>query len=321
MTLSSLLPRSCSSLSLFLSYPSEQRVMAMEIAQALTNSGHRVFYDQDSLPAGGDHNERIRKAIEQADRVVFLATKNAFESGRYSLTELEFAKRRFPSPTGRVFPVLVDRSMKAEELPVYLRSVQAVTIHGNVVAETTAVIDETRTARRWCLSCVLLSAVLLVTAAGVALVPELIRRDPAPEIAPHAKVQPEEVQPRQAIGASDSSAPPAQSYRPLAPALSQKNHVIGFTYRTSSTEIDPGLRVFRRQANGTWTNTYPSGFVDTSHEKARIELSGCTGAVVGKESEPEFAIFIPDKGCPGMMLRFRRGNNPWVVFGHMENFR
>ncbi|MEQ1696277.1 MAG: TIR domain-containing protein [Hyphomicrobiaceae bacterium] len=110
-------------------------------------------------------------------------------------------------------------------------------------------------------------------------------------------------------------------YGPTASTESTRNRVIAFAYRTPPQEIDPGLRLFKRQADGIWTNTYPSGFVERGGEQTRINLDGCTGAVIGKDTEPDFVIFIPDKGCPGMMLRFKRGNAPWIVFGHMENVR
>ena len=28
-------------------------------------------------------------------------------------------------------------------------------------------------------------------------------------------------------------------------------------------------------------------------------MDGCDGTVIGKDSERDFAVFIPDKGCPG----------------------
>ena len=39
-----LLPRGCSRLSIFVSYSHEQRMLGEEIAQALKNAGHTVFF-------------------------------------------------------------------------------------------------------------------------------------------------------------------------------------------------------------------------------------------------------------------------------------
>ncbi len=63
----------------------------------------------------------------------------------------------------------------------------------------------------------------------------------------------------------------------------------------------------------------PDGFVDKGRERGRIVVDGCNGVVIDKEAEKNFYVFIPDKDCPGLMLRFRRGGGQWVVFGHMEN--
>ncbi len=106
---------------------------------------------------------------------------------------------------------------------------------------------------------------------------------------------------------------------PRAIAGSERKRVIAFTYQTPPQEIDPGLRIFRRVPDGRWTSTYPSGFVDKGRERGRIALDGCNGTVIDKEAEKNFYVFIPDKGCPGMMLRFKRGAGSWVIFGHMEN--
>jgi hypothetical protein len=68
--------------------------------------------------------------------------------------------------------------------------------------------------------------------------------------------------------------------------------------------------------------TYPSGHVDRGMRiRARVVVSGCSGSVVGHDHEPEFALFIPDKGCPGMMARWRRGGGPWNILGPMQNVR
>ena len=150
------IPLACSRLRVFISYSSEQHETAEEIAQALKNLGHFVFVDKESLPVGKDYNERIRKAIQVADRCIFLVTKSALQQGKYTLTELEFAKSRWSAPSGKVFPVIVDRDLKPGDLPPYLKSVQALVPKGNITAEVAAVLDQSRKLTSVCLWCAVL---------------------------------------------------------------------------------------------------------------------------------------------------------------------
>lgn len=111
-------------------------------------------------------------------------------------------------------------------------------------------------------------------------------------------------------------------YGPLAQPETEATRVTAFDYRTPPGEIDPGLRRFRRQAGGAWHVTYPSGHVDKGAKiRVRAIVEGCAGTVIGKDAEPEFAVFIPDKGCPGMMARWRRGEGGWNLMGAMLNVR
>lgn len=177
------LPQSCSTQRIFVSYPSDQRPLAEEIAQTLKNDGHDVFFDQDSLPAAGDYNERIRKAIAGADRCVVLITKAALMPGKYTLTELDFIKDRWPAPAGRVFPVLIDGSAQPADLPTYLRSVQAIQIKGNATAEVAATIDRARAIRPFCSLCLATAALglagLVAFGASSAVMPGLKSADVA----------------------------------------------------------------------------------------------------------------------------------------------
>ena len=128
--LEAVLPGYCSSLRIFLSYSFEYRSLAESICQALLNRGHKVFFDRDSLPPASNFNERIRKAIHSSDRFLFLASRTALQKGKYTVTELEFARQTWPSPVGRVISVIVDPELKPEMLPPYLSSICAVTVSG-----------------------------------------------------------------------------------------------------------------------------------------------------------------------------------------------
>lgn len=50
----------------FLSYASEDRPLAEEIQLALAGAGHEVFFDRESLPAGGDYHARIKASVDAA---------------------------------------------------------------------------------------------------------------------------------------------------------------------------------------------------------------------------------------------------------------
>jgi hypothetical protein len=141
-----------------------------------------------------------------------------------------------------------------------------------------------------------------------------------------AKTRLEELRKLQALGNISPQPPQAPRipslYGPPAAPETERTRVSAFTYRTPSTAVDPGLRIFTRETDGSWSEKYPSGHVARgSQVRARIVLDGCNGSVIGPPDEPDFAVFIPDKGCRGMMARWRRGAGHWNVLGPMENVR
>jgi hypothetical protein len=149
-------------LRIFVSYPSEQARFAEEVAQALKNVGHDVFFDKESLPPAEDYNERIRDAILKADRCIFIIDKSALAPGKYVLTELEFAKARWPSAAGKVFAVIVDPDFPRADLPPYLKMVQAFAPKGNATAEVAAVIERSRSVSGLCWLCILTALIFFL---------------------------------------------------------------------------------------------------------------------------------------------------------------
>ena len=127
-------------MNVFISYASEQRAAAEEIALALRSEHHEVFFDRSDLPEGDAYNERIREAIRGCDLIVFLVSPEAVSETRYTLTELKFAEERWPSPVGHVLPVMV-RPTDKPTIPAYLRAVVLIRPRGNVAAEVVAVVD------------------------------------------------------------------------------------------------------------------------------------------------------------------------------------
>lgn len=162
--LADIFPGRCSRLKIFLCHAHADRAVAEEIAQALKNDGHVVFFDKDSLPPAGDYNEQILKAIEASDRFIFLISRNALAEGKFTLSELAFARERFPNAEGAVFPILIDTGVPMTDVPAYLRSVHILQVEGNAPVEVLAAIRKSRKVSGACIAGLL----GVIAAAGVA---------------------------------------------------------------------------------------------------------------------------------------------------------
>jgi hypothetical protein len=120
---------------IFLSYPSELRETAERIQLALRAGGHEVFFDRSDLAAGREYDNAIVDAVGRSDLMVFLITPEAIAPGRYTLTELKLAERRWRHPDGHVLPVMIQQT-STNTLPPYLQAVNILMPSGNVAAET-----------------------------------------------------------------------------------------------------------------------------------------------------------------------------------------
>lgn len=127
----------------FLSYPSDSRDVAEQVYLALAASGHKVFFDRDKLTAGDDYHNRIRAALEDSDALVFLVSSKSVAAGSYALTELKFARQKWPDPHRRVLPVMIE-PVNYAQIPNYLRAVTILEPEGNVAAEVLAALEEWR---------------------------------------------------------------------------------------------------------------------------------------------------------------------------------
>ncbi len=131
---------------IFLSYASQDRVIAEAINRALLDQGHDVFFDRDDLPPGEEFHIRIRRAIEQADLFVFLVSEESIDPGSYTLNELEIAEKKLRQPSGRLLPVLL-RPIALDRLPAFAKAVTLLESPGNIpaaVADAVHRIDLTR---------------------------------------------------------------------------------------------------------------------------------------------------------------------------------
>jgi hypothetical protein len=122
---------------LFITYASEDRPTADQLAVRLRTEGHTVFLDRDNLPEGEGYDAQIRAAIADCDLYVFLISPRSVQPGRYTLTELKFARERFPNPRGRVLPVMCEAT-PFNDIPPYLSAVTVLQPQGNLAAETLA---------------------------------------------------------------------------------------------------------------------------------------------------------------------------------------
>ena len=107
---------------IFLSHASEQRTDADRLAIALRARGHTVFLDADDLPAGSDYQSRIELAIAGCDVFCFLISPQSVAPKRFTLSELNIARRRWPNPAGHVLQIMVDK-VPIDDVPAYLRAV------------------------------------------------------------------------------------------------------------------------------------------------------------------------------------------------------
>ena len=122
---------------IFLSYPSKNQDLAEQLSLSLASEGHTVFYDRTSLAAGQEFDRQIREEIERSDLFVFLVSAESVARGRYTLTELMLARKKWPHPRGHVLPVLIEPT-EISTIPPYLRAVTLLAPEGNLAAEVLA---------------------------------------------------------------------------------------------------------------------------------------------------------------------------------------
>jgi hypothetical protein len=102
---------------LYIAYSSKDKEVAEQIQLALLSDG-----------------QHFRKAIGEADMVIFLISAASVHQGCYALTELRYARERWPHPGDHVLPVKV-APVSFDEIPAYLRAVTVLEPEGNVAAE------------------------------------------------------------------------------------------------------------------------------------------------------------------------------------------
>ena len=88
-----------------------------------------------------------------------------------------------------------------------------------------------------------------------------------------------------------------------------------FWFEIPNHSVEPGYRLWERDKNGNWTETYPSGLKSEFKDEGRDVVDGLPGTVVVKISGDEkttktadgkFGVFIPDFQEAGMSPYFRK---------------
>lgn len=132
---------------LFLSYASEDKDIAEQVYFALMGDNHHVFFDRTSLPPGGDYNTRIRQAVLDSDLFIFLISDASVAESSYALTELMFARRKWPHPGEFVIPVMIRRTDYGT-IPNYLKAVTILEPRGSISAEVASEIAKIAESKR-----------------------------------------------------------------------------------------------------------------------------------------------------------------------------
>jgi len=127
-------------LNLFLSYASEDKVIAEEITHSLRSRGHTVFFDRLDLPPGEQFEKQIEEAIAKSDLFIFLISTQSVTDGRFTRTELLLAEKRWPVAHNNVLPVMI-KETPFDQLTPYLKSVTILEPKGNIPAEVGAAVD------------------------------------------------------------------------------------------------------------------------------------------------------------------------------------
>jgi TIR domain len=125
---------------IFVSHASEDKAAAESITFSLRNRGHVVFLDRDDLPAGNTYDQRIENAIKDSELFIFLISPSSLAQGRYTLTELALARRKWPNPNRHILPIMTVKT-PFNVIPEYLKAVTILEPQGNITPETSAAVD------------------------------------------------------------------------------------------------------------------------------------------------------------------------------------
>jgi hypothetical protein len=264
----------------FLSYASEDRPRAEEIALALEAGGHDVFFDRHDLAGGQDYHAVIREWIAAADLFVFLITPRSVEEAGYTLTELRLARQRWPRPEGSVLPVLLEPT-DLEAIPAYLRSVTLFEPEGNAAAEIAAHLAGSRPGRR--LGVVVAAALVVALAVGGGFV---------------------------WLRGAGETGPGGASF---VSSIEASQFVSGFVFAPDSIErtqysLDPTSRLAAEGEEMVRLERVAFGFVESEERPSAfnldVRISNPTGQPIRLDLTPRFFELADDRGLAAELLYF-----------------
>ena len=119
---------------IFIAHAHEDLAIADRIQTGLRQEKHEVFFASTDIAASSEFNRRIRSELESSDVMIFLVSAASLEKGKYTWSEIEIAQQKWPDPSNRVLPVVVD-DIGDNEIPAYLATVSALTPRGDTVAD------------------------------------------------------------------------------------------------------------------------------------------------------------------------------------------
>jgi hypothetical protein len=165
---------------IFICHTAGEKEQAESIAISLRGRGYRVFLDKDTLPPGRSYDKLIQKAIKQSSAFVFMITPQSVQGGRYTLTELMFASKKWPHPAKTVLPVMV-KTTDLSTLPIYLKGATILEPHGSVSAEVSATIASMVAARSYPKILAVAAAIAIVLCIGIYAISSSQSSPPLPE--------------------------------------------------------------------------------------------------------------------------------------------
>jgi hypothetical protein len=93
----------------------------------------------------------------------------------------------------------------------------------------------------------------------------------------------------------------------------RETRVSGFTLHRPTEAFEPGDRFWSRPVQDRWIERYPSGITSSFKVIQRSSSDGCDGQIVSNGAVPALELFIPDKGCDRMVIKWRRRAKNWVT--------
>ena len=128
--------------SVFLSYARADRDIVRQVADGLSSSGLRVWFDEGSLKPGAEWVREIERGLDSADFIMFFISQHSVQAG-WAQKELQIALHRQVSgeQSAVLLPILLERA----DVPPLLRQIQWLDMtDGNISRAVNELVDLVR---------------------------------------------------------------------------------------------------------------------------------------------------------------------------------